>query len=409
MLFSPFFPSLGQDLCRHPSRITRVHLKEDAVPVVKNVLIRTLEWMIRKPVLTPEQIDFSTVRTVLVIRQHDQLGDFLLATPVFRAIRNRFPEAYVGVLVRDYFADAVAGNPLVDEILVLQKGSRCWDPRRIMTLWQKVYKRWDLTIVLNTVSHSLSSDLLAELSSKKLILGSAHRVFPGASRNFFYNLVAPYSLTTQHQSERNLDIVRYINAHTEDLSEFMYVGDTERHQALESLHQLGMCEGKLSIALHIGAGKKANRWPVARFARLAQLLHDRLGAQIVLFWGPDEATLADEFCRLITFVPVKVHPAGLRYLAACFTQCSLLVCNDTGVMHVCASVGVPLVAAFGPTPPEEWKPIGDTFVAVRTTTCSVGDVEVDSVYRQVITLLQRTRPEADQETHLSSGRGRSRI
>ncbi len=379
------------------------------MPVVKNILIRTLELMVRKPVLTPEQIDFSSVRTVLVIRQHDQLGDFLLATPVFRAIRNRFPEAHVGVLVRDYFADAVAGNPLVDEILVLQKGIRRWDPRRIMNLWQKLHKRWDLTIVLNTVSHSLSSDLLAELSSRRLILGSAHRIFPGATRNFFYNLLAPYSPTTQHQSERNLDIVRYINAHTDDLSEFMFIGDTERHQALETLHQLGMRDGMVSIALHVGAGKAANRWPVAHFARLAQLLHDRLGAQIILFWGPDETTLADQFCRLITFVPVKVHPEGLRHMAACFTQCSLLVCNDTGVMHVCASVGVPLVAAFGPTPPDRWKPIGDSFVAVRTASCVVDDVDVDSVYRQITTLLQRSRPETEHEPHPLSDQGRSRV
>ena len=379
------------------------------MPVVKNILIRTLELMMRKPVRTPEQIDFSAVRTVLVIRQHDQLGDFLLATPVFRAVRNRLPEAHLGVLVRDYFADVVAGNPLVDEILVLQKGSRLWNPRRIMELWQKLYKRWDLTIVLNTVSHSLSSDLLAELSSRKLILGSAHRIFPGASRNFFYNLLAPYSPTTRHQSERNLDIVRYINAHTEDLSEFMVLAVSERRLAQETLQQLGMRDGKLRIALHVGAGKAANRWPVARFARLAQLLHDGLGAQIVLFWGPDETTLAEEFCRLITFVPVKVPPAGLRHLAACFTQCALLVCNDTGVMHVCAAVGVPLVAVFGPTSPEEWKPIGDSFVAVRAASCAVGDVGVDAVYRQVTTLLQRKPPEADHETHLSSGRERSRV
>jgi len=378
------------------------------VPVVKDILIRTLESMIRKPVLTPEHIDFSAVRSILVIRQHDMLGDFLLATPVFRALRNRFPEAHIGVLVRDYFADTVAGNPFVDEILVLQKGNRSWDPRHMMPLLKRVYKRWDLTVVLNTVSHSLSSDLLAELSSRRLILGSAHRVFPGAERNFFYNLLAPYSPTTLHQTERNLDIVRYIGAHTEDLSELMHVEDAERRHALETLRQLGMHEAPLRIALHVGAGKAANRWPVAHFARLAQFLHDRLNAQIILFWGPNETTLADEFCRLITFLPVKVDPAGLRHLAACFTQCSLLVCNDTGVMHVCASVGVPLVAVFGPTPPDEWKPIGDSFAAVRAASCTVDDVEVDSVYGKVITLLQQFRPEAKQAIHLSSsGRERS--
>jgi ADP-heptose:LPS heptosyltransferase len=189
--------------------------------------------MIHRSVLTPEEADFSAVRSVLVIRQHDMLGDFLLATPVFRALRNRFPAARIGVLVRDYFADTVAGNPFVDEVLVLQKGNHRWNPRQMMTLFKQLHKRWDLTVVLNTVSHSLSSDLLAELSGGRLLLGSAHRVFPGASRNFFYNLLAPYSTTTVHQTERNLDIVRYIGAQTGDLTACMYVQDAERRDALE--------------------------------------------------------------------------------------------------------------------------------------------------------------------------------
>lgn len=372
------------------------------MPVVKDILIRTLESMIHRSVLTPEEVDFSAVRSVLVIRQHDMLGDFLLATPVFRALRNRFPGARIGVLVRDYFADTVAGNPFVDEILVLQKGSRRWNPRQMMTLLKQLRNRWDLTVVLNTVSHSLSSDLLAELSGARLLLGSAHRVFPGASRNFFYHLLAPYSTTTVHQTERNLDIVRYIGAQTGDLTECLYVQDAERRDALEILRERGMREETLRIAFHVGAGKMANRWPVARFAQLAQLLHDRLGAQIVLFWGPNETALADEFCRLITVAPVKVYPAGLRHLAASFTHCSLLVCNDTGVMHVCAAVGVPLVAVFGPTPPGEWKPIGDSFVAVRSSSCTVDDVDVDAVYAQVTLLLQQSRPTVERVTHLST-------
>jgi ADP-heptose:LPS heptosyltransferase len=377
------------------------------VPVVKDILIRALESMIRRSVLIPEEADFSSVRSVLVIRQHDMLGDFLLATPVFCALRNRFPGARIGVLVRDYCADTLVANPFVDEILVLHKGSHRWNPGRMMTLVRQLHKRWDLTVVLNTVSHSLTSDLLAELSGARLLLGSSHRVFPGASRNFFYNLLAPYSTTTVHQTERNLDIVRYIGAQTGDLTECMYVQDAERRTALETLRQRGMREEPLRIALHVGAGKVANRWPVARFAQLAQLLHDRLGAQIVLFWGPDEAFLAEEFCRLVTFVPIKVYPAGLRHLAACFTHCSLLVCNDTGVMHVCAAVGVPLVAVFGPTPPGEWKPIGDFFVAVRSSSCTVDDVEADAVYAQVTRLLQQSRSDVEELTPLSSSGQRS--
>ena len=75
---------------------------------------------------------------------------------------------------------------------------------------------------------------------------------------------------------------------------------------------------------------------------------------------------------------------------------------------MCAAVGVPLVAVFGPTPPGEWKPIGDSYIAVRSSSCTVDDVEVDAVYAQVTLLLQQSRPGVERLTHLStSDRGSS--
>lgn len=313
----------------------------------------------------PEDLKRAGVRNVLVIRQHDMLGDFLLATPVLRALRLKFPRAHIGVLVRDYFADTVRNNSCIDEILVLQKSGTQWDLPKILALLKSLFRRWDLTVVLSTVSHSLSSDILAALSGGKFILGSENMIFPGSSRNFFYNLLAPYAPGTRHQTERNLDIVRYIGADTADLSEMMQLEDSERATARKRLQRLGLDGTGPVVAMHIGAGKPANRWPVARFAGLAQSLYDALHARILLCWGVNEQDLALEFCRAVTFSPIRIEPGELRGLASIFAQCDLLVCNDTGVMHVGAAVGVPLVAIFGPTDPVEWKPQGDTFTGIR--------------------------------------------
>ena len=127
-----------------------------------------------------------------------------------------------------------------------------------------------------------------------------------------------------------------------------------------------------------------NRWPAVRFAELAQRLHDQFGVQIVLFWGKSEEGLSREFCKQVRFQPIKVAPTALRELAAYFTNCDLLICNDTGVMHIGAAVGVPLVAIFGPTDPKEWKPVGKSFVAVRGEAGKIENVGFDQAFATLL-------------------------
>jgi ADP-heptose:LPS heptosyltransferase len=198
-------------------------------------------------------------------------------------------------------------------------------------------------------------------------------------------LIAPYDEAGEkHQSERNLDIVRYIGVDTDDLSEIMRASDAERDTARQRLASLGLRPNLPAIGIHVGAGKIKNRWPAKRFAELAEKLRGQYGAQIILFWGGKEAELAEKFCAHLRFEPIKAPPANLRELAAFFTQCNLLLCNDTGVMHIGAAVGVPLLAIFGPTDPREWKPIGSDFIALRGDGGEVENVSVEQAFEAVV-------------------------
>jgi ADP-heptose:LPS heptosyltransferase len=168
-----------------------------------------------------------------------------------------------------------------------------------------------------------------------------------------YNVVTPALPDGAHQSARNMEVLRPLGAVTDGLAEEMYVQDVERSAARTMLERHGVTRRKPVIALHPGAGKIKNRWPVARFAQLASRLHHDLAADLVLCWGPNERDLASEFdCLDIPLL--KFPPGTIRDLAALLTQCNLVVCNDTGVMHISAAVGTPLVAVFGPTDANQW-------------------------------------------------------
>lgn len=352
----------------------------------KYLLMSFLEKLVGRKVITPQQVNWEKIKKILVVRQHDQLGDFLLSVPALDALRNRFPQAEIGLIMRGKFAEIAPALPMVQQLLVW-KPKEGWSRRSFTKFWKLLRQKWDLAVVLNTVSHSSTSDLLAFFSRAPYILGSEHKVFPGCSRNFLYNLLAPWDLQAKHQTEHYLDTVRWIGADTDQKNNFLVLSNEEKKLARDYLQQLNWVPWLTTIGIHIGARKLSNRWAIEKFIALARQLKNK-GYQILLFWGPDEIDLKNKFLGSVSFQPILCEPVSLLKLAALFTYCNALIVNDTGVMHLSAALGVPFVAIFGETDPAIWKPRGERFRAVRGSSKQLENVSVQDVYLEVLQLLE---------------------
>ena len=96
---------------------------------------------------------------------------------------------------------------------------------------------------------------------------------------------------------------------------------------------------------------RAKRWPASRFGQLAAAL-DARGLRPIVVLGPGEESLARELCqasdRRLPVIGPRLDVAGL---AGVISRLSLLVCNDSGPMHLAAVFGIPTVAIFGPGEP----------------------------------------------------------
>ena len=127
----------------------------------------------------------------------------------------------------------------------------------------------------------------------------------------------------------------------------------------------------------IGLGPTANWapkiWPADRFAALFRALRSEAldGAVPVVFAGPGEAERALA-APLLAALPDAIDLLGrlsLPQAAACLARCSLFVGNDSGLMHLAASVGTPTLGLFGPTAAAEYAPAGvNAAVAVSSST-----------------------------------------
>lgn len=357
----------------------------------KRALARLAALFLRKERIEPGSIAEINARSILVIRQHNQMGDMLLAVPAFRGLRNRFPEAHITLLAASINTDVMMNNPYVDEVLTYAKESNRKNPLRLIRFLRSIRKRrFDLVIVLNTVSFSVTSMLLAALSGASVRIGSSSRKFGNDLSSHFYHLELPLpddeELLRMHESEHNIYPLRAIGVRATGLESLLVPTDEERTES-ESIIAASFREGMPFIVVHPGAGKKQNIWPPERFAELIGRLREIRDMGVVAVRGPVDGEAFDGFMNAYGAVEVVLSSPSVGLLGAVMQRAALTLCNDTGIMHIAGAVGANCCALFGPTDPSRWKPVNENVVAVRAEDGVVGSVTVDEVLAAAVGFL----------------------
>lgn len=113
------------------------------------------------------------------------------------------------------------------------------------------------------------------------------------------------------------------------------------------------------------------RWPIGRFRALAELLL-REGYRICVMGGRREQPLAAE---LASIDPGRIVDlcgrTSIGEAADIMAGAAIAVCNDSGLLHVAAAVGTPVLGIYGPTSPEKYPPLSDRSAVIwQRTPCS---------------------------------------
>jgi len=319
------------------------------------------------------------------------MGDMLLAVPAFRGLRRRFPEARITLVAAPINADVMGRNPYVDEVLVYSKERNRRRPFALASFISELRRRrFDAAIVLNTVSFSVTSMLLAVASGARVRIGSTSRPFGHDLTSRFYHLELPLpsreELASMHESVHNVYPLSAIGVREDDLASVLVPLPGEELDA-ERFIAASFGEGARFLVVHPGAGKRQNRWPAARFAGVAGALHERFGLEAVVVGGPVDREALDAFFSACRTNPVALSCPPVGFLGALMRRCALTLCNDTGIMHIAGAVGSRCVAVFGPTDPARWKPVNQTVVAVKGRDGAIESVEADEVLAAAAALL----------------------
>jgi len=299
------------------------------------------------------------INKILVIRV-DGIGDLLNSTPAIALLRKNYPSAEITVLARPLNASVLIGNPDVDRILIFDRdGEHSGVLARLQFYRGLRRERFQLAVAMQT---AMWSHLVAFLSGATYRLGRYQKRFRSTLTHAWRGR---YRKGETHEVDRNLELVRLICA-GEGKRELIFELSSDEIAAAEAeFASLGIGRDAFLIGIHPGGSSFDKRWPEKQYAELADRFARYYNATILLLRGPEEAALVQNIQAAMQSDAITYAPETIRELGAMLSCCDLVVCNDSGPMHLAAALDVPMVAIFGPTDHVAWHPLSENATIVR--------------------------------------------
>jgi heptosyltransferase-2 len=201
----------------------------------------------------------------------------------------------------------------------------------------------------------------------------------------------PAIVTNGHAADHFLRPVRELGIAPVIVHPLLPWPEALREQGRKRLKELGLT-GKV-VGMHPGSGSSRKNWPIEKFVALADYARGRASLQPLFILGEAEAEAARKLPRLASTVPVLAN-RRLTEAASVLAACRVYVGNDSGVTHLAAALGIPVVALFGPTDAAVWGPRGAN-VAILTsrapTTESLAAIEPFAVLATLMKLIADLR------------------
>lgn len=312
----------------------------------------------------------------ILVRGVNWLGDAVMTIPALLRLRERFPQSTITLLTAEKLAPLWLHQPCVDEVLPFAPDDGLWRVSRrlrsepydlALALPNSHRSALELWLARIPVRYGLAAPGRSWLFTRAIVPRSGvprmrKRTAAEARRRFSQRglPMEPLPGPEAHQLHHYLHLVAALGADPSPLAPRLEVTSEEEENVRA---KFGLTPNRAWLGLNPGAEYgPAKRWPVERFAAVAGRVQAATGCRCLLFGGAGDVDLAGRLESELRLAhagtadaPGLVNLAGrtgLRELCAALACCRCLLTNDTGPMHLAASLGVPVVVPFGSTSPE---------------------------------------------------------
>ncbi|RJP29701.1 MAG: lipopolysaccharide heptosyltransferase II [Candidatus Omnitrophota bacterium] len=302
-----------------------------------------------------KKIDHDFKR-ILIVRT-DRIGDVVLSTPVIKNLRNRFPSAYIAMVVSPQAKEIIDNNPYLDEVILYDKDKEHKGWQQSMEFAGLLAKKkFDIAIILHPTNRMHLLTFLAKIP-----------VRVGYDKKMGFLLSKKIKHTKQlgqkHELEYNLDLLKAIGINAEDKELIFNIRPEVEIWARHKLMNLGVKDNEKVIAIHPSASCPSKIWPHERFAQLADKLIEKYSFKVLIVAAAKDNYLAEKVMKEMYNEAINLSgETSVSQLAAILKRSVLFISNDSGPVHVASAVNTPVISIFGRNQaglsPKRWAPVG---------------------------------------------------
>lgn len=313
-------------------------------------------------------------KTIVIFRQKAHMGDVVCITPMFRAIKKKYPNAKVIFIGSGRVDKVIDHNPDVDEFIRYDKN--------FWTILRKLRKeKVDFACMANLGS-SLGFTLLYLAGAKCISLFQSSKI---PVYSWSYSLVRKWAIEKPFVSgayfpPQYLELLEPLGVDTSDVSFRLHFSDESARNVDEVLSERGVTDVDFVVALGLGGSTEERWWPAERFARIGEWLHHEYGAKLCIIGaGKDEKAFQNFLRHLdpnVTYLNLLNQP--FDEFKVLISKCDLVIGNDSGPMVTADAFDVAQVIFVGPTDEREnHPPIGPTRRILKHPSENVGDISLE--------------------------------
>ncbi|MEI7907600.1 MAG: glycosyltransferase family 9 protein [Bacteroidota bacterium] len=303
-----------------------------------------------------------TPRRILIIRP-DRIGDVVLTTPLIRAVKQSFPNSFVGVMVNSVSGVLLKNNPNID-LLITDDPHGANSGRK--GFWNQVAHlrslKFDTGLMPLPRERHAWMMFLAGIQQRIGVGGKIYQILTGTktvSRNKYIPL--------RHEADYVMDLGRKIGITVDDIATELFVTNEEKEHAKNFLAERGFDPDKPVIGINPSSNNSVPNWKPEQYVNLCEKLSDR--HQLFINIGVANTHMENQF-EQFKKKHIVYSGSDLRELIALCSMLSVLVSSSTGTQHIAAALKIPTVTMFCPLPAcssKLWGSLGNRSEVIEPT------------------------------------------
>ena len=296
------------------------------------------------------------------------VGDMMMSNALYQQLKTNYPDCEIDVMAPDWCRPLLARMPQVRNAISMPIGHGAFRLAERYRLGKALRNQYDLAIVLPNSLKSALIPFFAKIPKRRGWKGESRYGLLNdlrTNKNDYPMMVQRYVALAfekgQVPSAENLQIAfPYLQTQAVEITATKAKFETALKQT-ENRAVIGFCPGA-----EFGPAK---RWPHYHYAKLAEMLIEK-GYAIYLFGSKKDQEVGEQIRQSMpeSLQPYCLNLAGLTDLNQAvdlIAECTAVVSNDSGLMHIAAALNKPLVALYGPTSPTYTPPLSSNAQVIR--------------------------------------------